>query len=633
MEGSNCQENGKERLAEECPVDVQCERRPISKVSSPFEHPDMTEVLSAPVPVDRTPYFHSSSSASRLRHSPSSKLGFYVASSDPYTGTFAKGYHLHTEYADKTSHSASSSTLSSPHPSHNDLSQLPSSASTPDSCLSLDIPGPNEEEDQIIFPSYDDAGYLDQPHESDPPTSPTTDATNTVPESDGSSSSSPKASAPSRPDSPEIIVTAEDDTAVHSQPSRHVDYLSHDWKEEDIWASWRHIVSKRKIYGNSVRLENASWRTWAKSKYRLKTVSPETLNWLKDCDVTWLYGPLQTHHSRGRHQCETPAGRYLAKSNSFLNKKPILKKRSMSEIMLQKSLSASSLLKQAAAAIQAQQRGYMSSGNSRRPSISRATSDFVTSSFASRSGSGEGTSGYPSTSSSGLQTPATAERRHIHFNDKVEQCIAVDIVRDGEDEDDDLYNAIDDNDSDSDEGVVMMKVSSKASVKARINSRSTPRNSFSAESKTIAMLPSTTLKYQDSPEPEEPSSGTSNRAWNTRMLSPSPSQETLRPSRPSTNFLLDEEDDDVDMSWEPSGAFAKRTEGTSISQDRVQEESDARDDDREHNGLRRTASGMFMPYDEDDDYNVPPGLFGKVVDTVNTAKDIAHVIWNVGWRR
>ena len=26
-------------------------------------------------------------------------------------------------------------------------------------------------------------------------------------------------------------------------------------------------------------------------------------------------------------------------------------------------------------------------------------------------------------------------------------------------------------------------------------------------------------------------------------------------------------------------------------------------------------------------------LFGKVVDTVNTAKDIAHVIWNVGWRR
>lgn len=349
--------------------------------------------------------------------------------------------------------------------------------------------------------------------------------------------------------------------------------------------------------------------------------------------MTWLYGPLQTHTSRSRHQRESSGGNCLSKTNSFLNKKPILKKRSMSEIMLQKSLSASSLLKQAAAAIQAQQRGYLSSGAGRRPSIGRATSDFMPSTFASRSGSGEGTSAYPSTSSSGLQTPATVERRHIHFNDKVEQCIAVDIVRDGEDEDDDLYNAIDDNDSDPDDGVVMMKVSSKASAKAKIKYRSTPRNSFSAESKTIAMLPSTTLKYQDSPEPEEPSAGRSNHQWNARLLSPSPSQETLRPSRPSTNFLLDEEDDDVDMSWEPSGAFAKRMESGSLAQDRMQDASDQSDDEREHKGLRRTASGMFMPYDEDEDYNVPTGLFGKVVDTVNTARDIAHVIWNVGWRR
>lgn len=73
--------------------------------------------------------------------------------------------------------------------------------------------------------------------------------------------------------------TAGDDTAIENEPTRHVDYLSHNWKEEDIWASWRHIVAKRKTYSNSPRLENASWRTWAKSKYKLKTVSPETLNW------------------------------------------------------------------------------------------------------------------------------------------------------------------------------------------------------------------------------------------------------------------------------------------------------------------------------------------------------------------
>jgi hypothetical protein len=33
---------------------------------------------------------------------------------------------------------------------------------------------------------------------------------------------------------------------------------------------------------------------------------------------------------------------------------------------------------------------------------------------------------------------------------------------------------------------------------------------------------------------------------------------------------------------------------------------------------------------EDRDVRVPEGLFEKAVDTLNTAKDIAHVMWNVG---
>ncbi|PVH68229.1 hypothetical protein DL98DRAFT_522872 [Cadophora sp. DSE1049] len=66
---------------------------------------------------------------------------------------------------------------------------------------------------------------------------------------------------------------------MRDQPSRHVDYLCHNWKEEDIWSSRKHIVSKRKAYCNSARLENALWRTWTKSRYRLKTVPPETLDW------------------------------------------------------------------------------------------------------------------------------------------------------------------------------------------------------------------------------------------------------------------------------------------------------------------------------------------------------------------
>jgi hypothetical protein len=65
-------------------------------------------------------------------------------------------------------------------------------------------------------------------------------------------------------------------------PSRQVDYLSHDWTEPDIWSSWRYVRKEKAGYlQNAARLENASWRTWAKSKYKLKTITPETLNWYK----------------------------------------------------------------------------------------------------------------------------------------------------------------------------------------------------------------------------------------------------------------------------------------------------------------------------------------------------------------
>ena len=78
---------------------------------------------------------------------------------------------------------------------------------------------------------------------------------------------------------PDPVPVSEDDTAVRKEPSRHVDYLSYEWREEDIWSSWRHIVEHSSVYGERSRLENASWRTWAKSQFKLRTVSPETLNW------------------------------------------------------------------------------------------------------------------------------------------------------------------------------------------------------------------------------------------------------------------------------------------------------------------------------------------------------------------
>ena len=360
---------------------------------------------------------------------------------------------------------------------------------------------------------------------------------------------------------------------------------------------------------------------------------------LKDCDVTWLYGPLQTGNAKPFRSSDSPLNSpintsRLSKSNSFLQKKPILKKRSMSELMLQRSLSTSSLLKQAAAAVHAQQSVGL------RPGMGRANSDFTPMSLSSRRPSNENhPSMMSSLSSSGLHSPFLGEKKHIHFNESVEQCIAIDMK--GDDDDEPEHQAIyNDDDSDSDDGAIMMKGSSSHRKLPPLHRSATPRaTSFTADSKTIAMLPSTTLKYRgDTPEPTETAmKHSSNGFWSGSKLSPSPSQETLRPSKPSSRLLLgDEDDDDADMDWQPPSAFNNRKDSMAVTQERfngLHPSSASSDQNGEPSGMRRTPSGMFMPYEEDEDDVVSEGLFGKVVDTVNTAKDIAHVIWNVGWRR
>lgn len=71
-----------------------------------------------------------------------------------------------------------------------------------------------------------------------------------------------------------------DDSGITTRlPSICVDYLSHDWAEDDVWTSWKAMTKHKSEIANGVRLENASWRTWAKQRGNLKTISPETLNW------------------------------------------------------------------------------------------------------------------------------------------------------------------------------------------------------------------------------------------------------------------------------------------------------------------------------------------------------------------
>ncbi|KAL8840001.1 MAG: hypothetical protein Q9170_001543 [Blastenia crenularia] len=502
----------------------------------------MAEVLPFPSQPEGASHFGSSSLQRSSSHSSLllSNSTFYGGlSSNPKSG------YSHFGNDNRPSSSLPSSAPSSPRLSQPQFSNQPSYTSTPSSSLSLSEDCYNDDED-IHFPSYSNETYTLPSLAAELPNTPDVVSPEAI---------TPPYNILSCPNPPKTAAArvrgsgpAGDDMDIKEEPTRHVDYLSHNWKEEDICG--------------------------------------------------------------------------LSRSNSFPSKKPILKKRSLSELMLQKSISSSTLIQQATDALQAQQPKQRLPD---RPVLGeRALSDFVTSSNpetpSSPSNDG-GTSTQPSTSTSGRQTPCT--KRHIHFNNKVEQCIA---INDGEHRRCRYGKAIYE-DSDSEEDMLMMKAVGK---KDKPRSTSTPRNSFSNESKTIAMLPSTTLKYRgDTPEPDKQKEKQGDGMRNSGFKIPqSPSQETIKPSISSTNFLLDDEDEDVDVSWQASSGrrdslFLRRsfTDGSNSDDESVEV----------RNGLRRTASGMFMPYD-DDDGHATTGLLGKVIDTVNTAKDIAHVIWNVGWR-
>jgi hypothetical protein len=228
----------------------------------------MTEVLSIQQPDGNTHFGsslrRSSSQTSFLQNSPS-----YSRSSPNLVRYAAVGYDTIKLPASVPSSAPSSPRLTAP-----DLSNQPSYTSTRSSSLSLEEQCTAEEED-IVFPSYDDGGYYNELEVSEPRSSPESSMPGLIRQS----ASDTSLATPNHPSIPERQTSAGDDSNLKSEPTRHVDYLSHNWKEEDIWSSWRHIVANRKVYSNWPRLENASWRTWAKSKYQLKTVSPETLNW------------------------------------------------------------------------------------------------------------------------------------------------------------------------------------------------------------------------------------------------------------------------------------------------------------------------------------------------------------------
>ena len=267
----------------------------------------MAEVLSSPSPHDGHSYLSTSSPLLRQSSSQSLFLGppLHPVSRSPSPSSREGS-------SSEPVSRASSSISSSPPKDESPVISTSSFHSTPPSSLSLDTNNTTHEEDDNFLPTYDDNAFIKDDGQLPPPGTPDDSATNsasTTPEENDTDLSE------SDPES--ILNPVADDIAVREEPTKQVDYLSHDWREEDIWSSWKHIVSRRKVYGERSRLENASWRTWAKQKHKLKTVSPETLNWYAHptaqaytCELTCL----QAQGLRCHLALRTATGRIMAQA-------------------------------------------------------------------------------------------------------------------------------------------------------------------------------------------------------------------------------------------------------------------------------------------------------------------------------
>lgn len=98
------------------------------------------------------------------------------------------------------------------------------------------------------------------------------------------------------------MISYDDIDCLHSPApfAENIDYMLDSHIDEFLlFKCWKHNNSHRAHDDISLvipstiskRLENVCWRRWYKLIHNLKETSPVTINWYKNQDITWLYGP------------------------------------------------------------------------------------------------------------------------------------------------------------------------------------------------------------------------------------------------------------------------------------------------------------------------------------------------------
>ncbi|KAH8178491.1 hypothetical protein LIA77_00010 [Sarocladium implicatum] len=291
--------------------------------------------------------------------------------------------------------------------------------------------------------------------------------------------------------------------------------------------------------------------------------------------------------------------------------------------MLLRSLSERLLLEQPTITVQVQGTRACS-----RPGDDRAHADYDNLAFSSRRSNLYTRSSKDPYVGTSTRSSPSVERKHIHFNQQVEQYIAITAPEDVSDDMDSVYCA---RDCDHNDGLLM----NISEAKRELLKRRDINKAAKMDGPIIAMLPSTMLKHGvDTLEPQEPAMRHTTGVSCKLSICSSPPTESPTSSRETVPVF--DNDDDVEAGDNvPNSKPGWRCRPLDAPDSGIDRSSSSGSLSDEFAKAQRTEFGMPMLYEDADlaTLGFREGILGRVVGIVHIAGDIAHFIWNAVWKK